>query len=154
MRCHQGHPISLSRAHISTSLSATGSGLRHVVYLVMPLRSQANLLTCLAIFFRHLTALTGRDKPFYKLYQACAYTDDFVQVNRILDKGKPLKARALAVTMNGVEGIGATYDNSVTDVRTTLIKQLGQAYRIVEGIADDDEVAFEKRTSQLFESMR
>ncbi len=104
--------------------------------------------------FRHLTALTGRDKPFYKLCQACAYTDDFVQVNRILDKGKPLKARALAVTMNGVEGIGATYDNSVTDVRTTLIKQLGQAYRDSEGIADDDEVAFEKRTSQLFESMR
>lgn len=103
---------------------------------------------------QHLTALTGRDKPFYKLCQACAYVDDFVMVNDILDKDKPLKARAFAITMNGCESIGANYVKNITDTRTTLIKQLAEAYREHQGIADDDETAFEIKVNKLFESIR
>ena len=55
---------------------------------------------------QHLTALTGRNKPFYKLCQACAYVDDFVMVKEH------------------------------------------------QGIADDDENAFEIKVNKLFESIR
>lgn len=104
--------------------------------------------------YQHLTALAGRDKPFYKLCQACAYLDDFIAVNDIESQARVVKTRALAITLNGFESIGASYGNGIKDSRATLIKDLAEAYRNHRGINDDDEVAFADRVNKLFETLR
>lgn len=87
---------------------------------------------------KHLPAFTGRDKPLYKLCQACSY---LVKTTELLNShgfgDRPLNARALSITQNGLESLGGKFFTKKTDPRVALIEALGKAYRETENIPDD-----------------
>lgn len=89
----------------------------------------------------HLSALTGRNKPFYKLCQACSYADNSALWFR--DAGiltKPCHLRALALTPNGLESLAARDEPDASkDPRRSLMAQMGEAYRNASKLKDGDE---------------
>lgn len=74
-----------------------------------------------------MPAFTGRDKPFYKLCQACSYLVGFARVVASLPDAGPIDGLALSVTHMGIESISATFGGD--DPRTGLIADLGLSYR-------------------------
>jgi hypothetical protein len=104
----------------------------------------------------HLTALTSDNKPFYKLCQACSYSESFVRLLRnlkLLDK--PVIARALAITPNGLESLAARFDtDGVAETRVGLMEQMGAAYRKAEKLPDGDEEGLTRKVDAVFTSIR
>jgi len=87
-----------------------------------------------------LNGLISRDKPFYKLCQGAAYVTAFVKLLRnhgYLAKG--CQGMAIAVTNQGLESIGATFEPHPTldrDPRVKLMETLGEVYRQRDKIPD------------------
>lgn len=89
----------------------------------------------------YLGALTGGDKPFYKLCQACSYAETTVAL--LQDQGlltHVCQARALAITPNGLESLAATFKpEGQPEPRRLLMSQMATAYRNTQKLADGDE---------------
>jgi len=87
----------------------------------------------------YLPAFTGRDKPFYKLCQAASYVDR--SLHWLASRGfgdRPFNARALSITQNGFESLGARFFHpDAPDPRVELMAALGRAYRKTEKMPDD-----------------
>ncbi len=99
----------------------------------------------------YLLAMTGDNKPLYKLCQASSYaaaTADLLR-DRGLVNG-PLHARALAITPNGLESLAALIGGAKTDPRHKLLLQLGQAYQETRKAADGDEQALKELATRAF----
>lgn len=104
----------------------------------------------------HLTALSGDNKPLFKLCQACSYAETFAQiVLGTSENKKPIVARALAITPNGLESLAAQFGHSERcDPRVPLMQQLGAAYRGTQKLADGDEEGLTKQVEAVFNSIR
>lgn len=89
----------------------------------------------------YLGALTGDNKPLYKLCQACSYAETTVallQTRGLLDR--TCQARALAITPNGLESLNATFKTEgEPEPRRLLMAQMASAYRNTQKMADGDE---------------
>lgn len=89
----------------------------------------------------HLWAFSGKDKPLFKLCQASSYTERLIHVlyshQRLTGA---CNARALAVTSNGIESIAAHFlgREPEPDPRAKLMKSLGESYRQMKKLHDDD----------------
>lgn len=102
----------------------------------------------------HLTALTGENKPFYKLCQASSYADTFAQLRHTLTGSrKPLNARALAITPNGLESLAGRFASEESDPRIALMQQMGDAYRRAEKLPDNDEEGLARKVEAVFNSI-
>lgn len=103
----------------------------------------------------HLGALTGENKPLYKLCQAASYVERMVELMRtwgVLTTA--CTARALAITPNGLESLAATYStDGAVDARVELMAQMGAAYRQAQKTSDGDDAALTERIASLFRSM-
>lgn len=103
----------------------------------------------------HLSALTGRNKPLYKLCQGSAYAESTVA--HLTAKGllsKPCIARSMAVTPNGVESIAARIDAAgEPDPRFGLMRQLGDAYRRATKLSDGDEEGVTEEIEKVFTNL-
>lgn len=102
----------------------------------------------------HLSALTGENKPLYKLCQACAYGVSTARVLRsanLLDN--PCVVRALAITPNGLESLAARFDDKAADTRRGLMEQMGVAYRNVKKLEDGDQEGLAEQTEAVFNSV-
>lgn len=103
----------------------------------------------------HLGALTGDNKPFYKLCQAAAYAEATVRVLR--DAGglrKRCMARALAITPNGLESLAAHFDpGGCKDTRRSLMEQMGEAYRQAKKLRDGDDAGLTASVEAVFNSV-
>lgn len=87
----------------------------------------------------HLTAFSGRDKPFFKLCQGASYaaaTVDLLRSNR--PERATLDAQVLAVTSMGVESLSADMSADSNDARADLMRGLGEAYRRKVRVPDED----------------
>ena len=104
----------------------------------------------------HLSALSGDNKPLYKLCQASSYVDTFARLLIATDAGaKPILARALAITPNGLESLAAYYRRvGASDPRASLMEQLGAAYRSAQKLADGDEAGLTRQVEAVFNSIR
>lgn len=104
----------------------------------------------------HLTALSGDNKPLYKLCQASSYAEKFAQmVVAQSPQKKGILARALAITPNGLESLGARFSGLAgADPRADLMRQLGAAYRGAHKLKDDDEDGLTKQVEAVFNSIR
>lgn len=104
----------------------------------------------------HLAALSGDNKPLYKLCQACSYAETFTQIVVVSSANKkPIIARALAITPNGLESLAAHFGQSDRcDPRVQLMQQLGAAYRGAKKLADGDEEGLTRRVEAVFNSIR
>ncbi|GAB6142435.1 hypothetical protein JCM14076_31650 [Methylosoma difficile] len=104
----------------------------------------------------HLPAFTGRDKPLYKLCQAASYVH--TSMRWLKSKGfddRPFNARALSITQNGFESLSSRFFiNDGIDPRTTLIENLGRAYRNSEKMPECDEEALENHIRHAFDKIR
>jgi hypothetical protein len=105
---------------------------------------------------QYLPAFTGRDKPLYKLCQAASYVYTFMRW--LASKGfddKPCKARALSITQNGFESLSARFFTQPTlDPRTTLIENLGRAYRNSEKSPESDDESLNDYILHAFNTIR
>ena len=103
----------------------------------------------------HLSALTTDNKPLYKLFQACSYTESTVALLRARGgMSKPCNARALAITPNGLESLGARFTvENVNDPRCKLMTELGWSYRNTKKIADGDEVELTSKVEGVFKGI-
>lgn len=103
----------------------------------------------------HLGALTGENKPFYKLCQASGYAESTVSwLQRTGVMTKPCIARALAITPNGLESIAARF--AVTgpkEPRRQLMEQMGAAYRSVSKLPDGDSDGLTAQIEAVFSSI-
>lgn len=103
-----------------------------------------------------LTALTSENKPFHKLCQASSYAE--ITVRLLQTRGLlsvPCNARALAITPNGLESLGATFAPSGDkDPRIGLMTQMGAAYRGAQKVADGDERALEQQIEAAFKAVQ
>lgn len=102
----------------------------------------------------HLGALTGENKPLYKLCQASAYgesTVSFLRAAGLLTN--PCIVRALAITPNGLESLAARFEDQSSDTRRALMEQMGTAYRKTKKLADGDEEALSEQTEAVFNSV-
>lgn len=104
----------------------------------------------------HLQAFTSDNKPFYKTCQASAYAESFVRLMRECGRlSRPVVARALAITPNGLESLAARFTMDPThEPRADLMVQLGSAYRASRKLADGDEQALTQKVKAVFDSMR
>lgn len=104
-------------------------------------------------FSNHLMAFTGRDKPLYKLCQACAYAEATVRLLRAQGLlTESCMARALAITPNGLESIVAPFEESnASNPRRQLMEQLAQAYRNAAKPPDDE--ALTRKAEEVFNSV-
>jgi hypothetical protein len=103
----------------------------------------------------YLGALTGDNKPLYKLCQAASYAEKTVAL--LQSRGaltKTCNARALAITPNGLESLAAKYTpGDAGDAKTELMAQLGAAYRRTEKLPDDDSDAPADQAERLFRGL-
>ena len=103
----------------------------------------------------HLGALTAENKPFYKLCQGASYaasTLGLLTRHGLLTK--PCVARALAITLNGVESLAARYIPSGTkDPRLSLMRQMGAAYRQATKPADGDAAGLTNEVEAVFRQL-
>ena len=102
----------------------------------------------------HLGALTGDNKPLYKLCQASAYGESTVSAlrsARVLTN--PCVVRALAITPNGLESLSARFDGGVADTGRSLMEQMGAAYRNTKKLADGDKDGLSEQTEAVFNSV-
>lgn len=99
----------------------------------------------------YLLALTSENKPLYKLCQASSYTASTVELlmKRCLTD-LPINARSLAITPNGLEGLGARISKGSKDPRFQLMKQLANAYCDTKKSNENDETALTKQAEKLF----
>lgn len=100
----------------------------------------------------YLLALTGDNKPLYKLCQASSYAAAMAELlhGRGLVRDQ-VNVRALAITPNGLEGLAAHINGADADPRHKLMLQLGQAYRETSKVADGDEDALKALATRAFE---
>lgn len=93
----------------------------------------------------HLAALTTHDKPLYKLCQGSSYAARLVHLlaRRVDRAAGPTMAQVIAVTSAGLEALSAPFAPEATDPRAQLMAALGQAYRRVAGVAEDDRAALD-----------
>ncbi len=103
----------------------------------------------------YLNALTSDNKPFYKLCQASSYAETSVHLLQKLGlANKPVVARALAITPNGLESLSARFNpEESADPRCKLMAQMGTAYRETKKVADGDESALEVQIEQMFSGL-
>lgn len=102
----------------------------------------------------HLSALTGENKPLYKLCQASAYAESTVGVLRAAGLlTNPCFVRALAITPNGLESLAARFDDKTPDTRRGLMEQMGLAYRNVKKLVDGDQEGLAEQTEAVFNSV-
>jgi len=97
----------------------------------------------------NLQALTGRDKPLYKLCQASSYATRFAY--RMARRGTPVlpaKLHAIAVTSGGVETVHADAGND-HDPRWRLMDALGVAYRNSDKLEEDSPAALNREVSAV-----
>jgi hypothetical protein len=102
----------------------------------------------------HLGALTGDNKPLYKLCQASAYAESTISLLRksgLLQN--PCVARALAITPNGLESLAARFDDQAADTRRALMEQMGTAYRKTKKLTDGDQDGLAEQTAAVFNSV-
>jgi hypothetical protein len=104
----------------------------------------------------YLPAFTGRDKPLYKLCQAASYVDTSMRWLEGRGFGdRPFNARALSITQNGFESLGARYFSPTRpDQRIQLMQTLGQAYRKTDKIPDDGDDELNIPVRGAFEHIR
>lgn len=103
----------------------------------------------------YLNALTSDNKPFYKLCQASSYAETTVHLLQKLGMAqKPVVARSLAITPNGLESLAARFTAGESlDPRCKLMSQMGAAYRETKKIADGDASALETQIEQMFSGL-
>lgn len=102
----------------------------------------------------HLGALTGDNKPLYKLCQASAYGESTVSALRSAGVlTNPCIVRALAITPNGLESLSARFDGGVADTGRSLMEQMGAAYRNTKKLADGDKDGLSEQTEAVFNSV-
>jgi hypothetical protein len=102
----------------------------------------------------HLSALTGENKPLYKLCQACGYADSTIAVLRTTGLlTNPCMARALAITPNGLESLAARFDDKDGDTRRALMEQMGTAYRKSKKLVDGDQDGLAEQAEAVFNSI-
>jgi hypothetical protein len=89
----------------------------------------------------HLPALTTRDKPLYKLCQGASYAATFLE--RCADRYPAAGAQVVAITNEGLEAVAATF-RPEPDLRATLVRELGRAYRTAVHLPDDDPAALDR----------
>lgn len=102
----------------------------------------------------HLGALTGDNKPLYKLCQASAYGES--TVSALQNAGvltNPCVVRALAITPNGLESLSARFDGEVADTGRSLMEQMGAAYRNTKKLVDGDKEGLSEQTEAVFNSV-
>ena len=104
----------------------------------------------------HLAALTSGNKPFYKLCQACSYgvsAEHWLRRDGVLSK--PCNVRALALTPNGLESLGARFDEATknSDPRRQLMVQLGNAYRQTPKLKDGDDAGLTELVGRVFANL-
>lgn len=104
----------------------------------------------------HLSALSGDNKPLFKLCQACSYAESFAQiVLGTFSSTKSVVARALAITPNGLESLAARFSqHGQRDPRAPLMQQLGAAYRGATKLEDGDEDGLTRQVEAVFNSIR
>lgn len=104
----------------------------------------------------HLSAFTGRDKPFYKLCQAASYVDGLMKWFEVVKlDDRVCHARGISVTQNGMDSVGATYfQNEAADPRTDLVSDLGFAYRNAFKHDFQDEESTERAIKSAFDKIR
>jgi len=100
----------------------------------------------------YLLALTSENKPLYKLCQASSYATTTAELlqSRACVAGS-VRARALAVTPNGLEGLAAYVCGASEDPRYRLMQQLATAYRETANVTDGDEAALTRLAAKAFE---
>jgi hypothetical protein len=87
----------------------------------------------------HLTAFSGRDKPFLKLCQGASYAAQTAALLPIeAQEGATLHAQVLAVTSAGIESLSADLSPGAADPRAQFMEELGAAYRRKRRVSDDD----------------
>lgn len=102
----------------------------------------------------HLGALTGDNKPLYKLCQASAYGESTVSTLRSAQiLTNPCVVRALAITPNGLESLSAKFDGEVADTGRSLMEQMGTAYRNTKKLLDGDKEGLTEQTEAVFNSV-
>jgi hypothetical protein len=102
----------------------------------------------------HLGALTGENKPLYKLCQASAYGESTITAltaARVLTN--PCVVRALAITPNGLESLSARFDEQAADTGRALMQQMGAAYRNTKKLVDGDQDGLAEQTEAVFNSV-
>ncbi len=100
----------------------------------------------------YLLALTSENKPLYKLCQASSYATSTAELlqSRATVAGS-VRARAIAVTPNGLEGLAANVGGATDDPRYRLMQQLATAYRDTAKVTDGDEAALTRLAAKAFE---
>jgi hypothetical protein len=102
----------------------------------------------------HLGALTGDNKPLYKLCQASAYGESTVSSLRAASVlTNPCIVRALAITPNGLESLSARFDGTAADTGRSLMEQMGTAYRNTKKLVDGDQDGLSEQTEAVFNSV-
>jgi hypothetical protein len=101
--------------------------------------------------WHYLLALTGENKPLYKLFQASSYATNTAKLlqNRA-GVQNVIMARALAITPNGIESLGAHIGDATEDPRYRLMQQLAAAYQKAEKLPDGDKAALTQLTAKVF----
>jgi hypothetical protein len=102
----------------------------------------------------HLGALTGENKPLYKLCQASAYGE--ATVNALQAAGvltNPCVVRAIAITPNGLESLSARFGDAAADTGRALMEQMGVAYRNTKKLVDGDQDGLSEQTEAVFNSV-
>ncbi len=98
-----------------------------------------------------LNAFSGKDKPFYKLCQACAYVISFLDILRSHQRlSSSCGATTIAVTSNGLESLSARFDEGSKDPRIGLMRSLGLAYCNRPDTDDDDPSALDREIRGVF----
>jgi hypothetical protein len=84
----------------------------------------------------HLHALSSRDKPLYKICQACSYATEMgkILIGRGYVSGR-LRVRSIAITPDGNESLSAIFGQESNNANSVLMSDLGRAYRTAKGIA-------------------
>ena len=101
--------------------------------------------------WHYLLAFMGEDKPLYKLCQASSYATSMAEVlkNRVGVAGI-IKARAMAITPNGIESLGANIGGDNKDPRHKLMLQMAAAYQGAEKLPDNDHQARTRLAAKAF----
>mgnify|MGYP000453742054 FL=1 len=102
----------------------------------------------------HLGALTGENKPLYKLCQASAYGESTINALRAAEVlTNPCIVRALAITPNGLESLSAQFNVLTADTGRALMEQMGAAYRNTKKLVDGDQDGLSEQTEAVFNSV-
>jgi len=101
--------------------------------------------------WHYLYAFLSKDKPLYKLCQASSYALSMAEVlqSRAGVTGV-IKACALAITPNGIDGLRAHIGDNNKDPRYRLMQQLADAYQKAEKVPDDNKEALTKLAAKVF----